>query len=102
MTEIFEDAQMRVEAIALEALRDIFHRIPFGEEITFSDGRKGIISKFYEPKITNDGAIKAGIDIKDVEGNWHLEFILQKTGWGCAPGALGAAPDMPIPEEPTQ
>ncbi len=102
MNHPFENLQLRVETIALEALRDIFHRIPFGEEITFSDGRKGVIRKFYEPKIADDGAIKAGIDIKDVEGNWHLEFILEKTGWGCSPDALGTAPTMPIPEESTQ
>jgi hypothetical protein len=39
----FNDIRLRQYSIAMEALNDLFHRIPFGEEIQFSDGRTGTI-----------------------------------------------------------
>jgi hypothetical protein len=45
----FNDIRLKQYSIAMEALNDLFHRIPFGEEIRFSDGRTGTIKPFFEP-----------------------------------------------------
>jgi hypothetical protein len=76
----------------MEAIQDIFHRIPFGEEITFSDGRKGTLQVYFEPRIFERAPghedllhqrPTAGIDISG--DGWHLEFMLVQTGWGGEP-----------------
>lgn len=75
----------RFQTLAMEALQDIFHRIPFGEEIKFSDGRVGVIRPFFQPRIDmerNDHLGKvpcAGVDIVFDDG--HLEFIIFQGGW---------------------
>lgn len=84
--EAHDKTKARVETIAMEALSDIFHRIPFGEEVLFSDGRKGTIKPFIEPTISMDrddhlkGIPRASIDIEFEDG--HLEFVLYQSGWG--------------------
>ena len=76
----FNDIRLKQYSIAMEALNDLFHRLPFGEEIQFSDGRKGTVTPFFEPKWKEDGTPVAGIDIQLSDS--HLEFELILSGWG--------------------
>ena len=82
----FERIKAKQSEIAMEALQDIFHRIPFGEEITFANGKKGKIDVFFEPKVNTDrddhlgGVPCAGIDVTFDDG--HLEFIIYHSGFG--------------------
>lgn len=84
--EMHDKTKARMTSLAMEALQDLFHRIPFGETIRFSDGREGVISKFVEPRIDTDrddhlnNCPRAGIDIQFEDG--HLEFMLYQSGWG--------------------
>lgn len=84
--EMHDRTKPRMQKIAMEALQDLFHRVPFGEKIKFSDGREGVITPFIEPNIDPDrvdhlGNVPyAGIDIQLEDG--HLEFILFQGGWG--------------------
>jgi hypothetical protein len=79
--EEFNDIRLKQYSIAMEALNNLFHRIPFGEEIQFSDGRTGTIKPFFEPKWKEDGTPVAGIDIQLSDS--HLEFELSLSGWGA-------------------
>ena len=90
----FDGIHARVTANAMEALQEIFHRIPFDTEITLADGQKAVIRKFAEPGIKQrepgfedhlHDTPSAGIDVKAADGSWHLEFILYLGGWGGAP-----------------
>ncbi len=76
----FNDIRLKQYSIAMETLNDLFHRIPFGEKIQFSDGRTGTIKPFFEPKWKEDGTPVAGIDIQFSDS--HLEFELILSGWG--------------------
>jgi len=101
MTDIetaLKEYAARTEAMALEALKEIYHRIPFGEEIHLANGQVAVIEKFVRPKIDEQGEIRAGIDVTAKDGSWHLEFTLKKTGWGAALGALGGSPIDPPKE----
>ena len=90
-----EQYKARTETMAMEALQEIFHRIPFGTEVLFANGQRGVIKEFYNPKTDEEGRIRAGIDIAAKDGSWHIEFTLEKSGWGAAPGALGGGPVNP-------
>ena len=84
-----------------EILKEIFHRVPWGQEIALSSGRKGVIKKFTEPKIKRHG---------ENEGRWyfsfdvifehgapdHIEFTIYHTGGGFG-GALAEA--IAVPEK---
>ena len=85
----FNDIRLRQYSIAMEALNDLFHRIPFGEKTKFSDGRTGTIRPFFEPEWKEDGTPVAGIDIQFSDS--HLEFQLILSGWGGT-----ASPDLNI------
>lgn len=82
----FERIAGKQGAMAMEALMDIFHRIPFGEEITFANGKKGKIEVFTKPKINTErndhlgNTPYAGIDVTFDDG--HLEFIMYYSGFG--------------------
>ena len=76
---------------ALEALQHVFARMPWGETITFSDGRKGQIHPFVEPRWTRSkkttDLVEGGFDVKFLDGG-HLEFFVHQSGWG---GSMRAA-----------
>lgn len=70
---------------ALEALRHVFARMPWGEVMEFSDGRRGRIEPFYEPRWTKGATgstqlVEGGFDIKFLDGG-HLEFQVNQSGW---------------------
>lgn len=81
-----DETKAKMTSRAMEALQDLYHRIPFGEKIMFSDGREGVITKFVEPTISTDrddhlaNIPRASIDIQFEDG--HLEFMLYQSGWG--------------------
>jgi len=81
----FNDIRLKQYSIAMEALNYMFHRIPFGEKIQFSDGRTGTIKPFFDPKWKEDGTPVAGIDIQFPDS--HLEFELMLSGWGGTPSS---------------
>lgn len=69
---------------ALEALQRVFARMPWGETFTFSDGRKGRLRPFVEPRWTHHkGTVdlaEAGFDVVFADGG-HLEFWVTQSGW---------------------
>ena len=96
-----EMVRRRQASVALEALRDLFHRIPFGSDHSFvlSDGREVWFKPFYEPRNTPEarraeveGEVEAGIDVVLPDG--HLEFRIYLSGWGGTP-AVVETPEAP-------
>lgn len=70
---------------ALEALRHVFARMPWGEVVEFSDGRRGRVEPFYEPRWKKGATgstelVEGGFDVKFLDGG-HLEFQVQQSGW---------------------
>ena len=83
----FNDIRLRQYSIAMEALNDLFHRIPFGEKNQFSDGRTGSIKPFFEPKWKEDGTLVAGIDIHaDTNGQITSTVTVGIGIYRCRPG----------------
>lgn len=91
-----DDVKARMEQHAMEALRDLFHRLPFGEKIILSNGKEAEIKVFMKPKPgrePNDEGFSdhlsnrphCGIDVTYTDGSGHLEFILYQSGWGGRP-----------------
>ena len=84
LDKLLSSVQPRVEAVAMEALTEIFHRFPWGQEMTFANGTKGAIKKFVEPRLNAEtGRPEFGFDVKGAD--WHLEFFVRQEGWGGAP-----------------
>lgn len=67
-----------------EIVREVFHRMPFGQEFTLSNGRKGRIKKFVEPRQREEGGRwEFGFDVVFDEGSPdHIEFFVKHTGGG--------------------
>lgn len=86
----FDGVSARVNAQAMEALQELFHRIPFGTKITLASGKVATIKKFIEPEIAPEGhrlagQPRAGIDVTYDDGSGHFEFSLHQSGWGGVP-----------------
>lgn len=80
----FDGIKARVNAVAFEVTQDIFHRLPWGQEIALSNGTRGTLTKWYEPKVNAEtGQTEFGIDV--IGEGWHLEFVCKQTGWGGKP-----------------
>lgn len=80
----FDGIKAKVTSVAMEAAQDVFHRMPWDQEIVMSDGRRGKILKFVEPRLNEEtGKPEFGFDIAG--DGWHLEFFVRQTGWGGAP-----------------
>lgn len=79
-----------------EILWEIFHRMPFGQTFTLSNGRVGLLKKFVEPRRRDEtGMWEFGFDIVFEKGSPdHLEFFVKHTGGGgflCEPVAVPGA-----------
>ena len=88
MTEVkkvYEHTSARMNAHAMEALQELFHRIPFGSKITLANGKTATIEPFVEPCVDHDGKLCALIDVKYDDGSGHFEFCLYQSGWGGVP-----------------
>jgi len=79
-----EGIKARINSVAEESLREIFHRMPFGQKVELSNGKTATITKFFEPK-QNEGVWQFGVDMKFDDGSGHVEFIIKQTGWEGAP-----------------
>ncbi len=90
----FDAAEVTATSIAMEAMTELFHRLPWGMEIYTSNGRKYIFKKFTEPRLNSDGKEQFGFDLKEENGNSHIEFTATRTGWGVAV-------EQPISDEET-
>lgn len=92
-----EDLLPGMYADVPEVLRELFHRLPFGEEITLANGRKGRFVKLSEPRIMREQWV-FGVDFRFDSGSPdHLEFYLKHTGGG----GFTVSSVMPA-EEPAQ
>ena len=86
----FEQERARSTAIALEVMCDVFHRMPFGQQIALSNGKTATIRPFVEPTTADDrtderkGVPQFGFDVVFDDGSGHIEFMAYKTGWGAA------------------
>ena len=94
--ELVDEAMARVNVVAMEALRELFHRMPFGTKIELANGKTATIKPFFEPRDGTEpdidcpekwkGVPCAGIDIQFDDGSGHLEFLLYQSGGGHAVG----------------
>ena len=71
--KVYEDTSPKINAHAMEALQELFHRIPFGTKITLADGKTATIEPFVEPSVDADGTPRALIDVKYDDGSGHFE-----------------------------
>lgn len=81
----FDALGERQTTYALEALQNVFARMPWGTVFEFSDGRRGRIEPFVEPRWTRDGdgstdLVEGGFDVKFLDGG-HVEFWVTQSGW---------------------
>jgi len=75
-----------------EIIREVFVRMPYGQELTLSNGRVGRIKKFIEPR-QNEGKWEFAFDVTfDVGSPDHIEFFVKHTGGG----GFVAVPTTPI------
>ena len=49
--KVYEHTSARMNAHAMEALQELFHRIPFGSKITLANGKTATITPFVEPSV---------------------------------------------------
>jgi hypothetical protein len=97
--------------IAMEVMREVFARLPFGQKFTLSDGSVAHLSKFVEPELCANESSEYyqrphfGVDVV-IEGGKldHVEISAFQTGAGMAvdPTIAGAkaSTDAQTPEEP--
>jgi len=87
MDDLYEQVTARVTSVALEALQDVYARLPYDTDIPLSNGLTARIEKFVDPEIRerDDGEERpqCAFDVKFPGG--HLEFTIELTGWGGAP-----------------
>lgn len=79
-----DTVRARMDRAAEEAIRELFARFPFGQQVTLFTGKPATLKKFYEPKL-KDGRWCFGIDLQFDDGSGHLEYVITQTGWGGAP-----------------
>lgn len=84
LNDLLETVGARVNGVAMEAVQDLFHRLPWGMEIALSNGKKCVLKKFTEPRLNEEtGRPEFGFDLKG--DDWHLEFYVRQTGWEGVP-----------------
>lgn len=84
-TDRFDELARPQTRYALEALQHVFARMPWGKVVEFSDGRRGRIEPFFEPRWRKgaEGStelVEGGFDVKFLDGG-HLEFLVTQSGW---------------------
>ena len=84
LKKVYEETSARINTHAMEVLQELFHRIPFGTEITLANGKTATITPFIEPRVDDDGKLSAVIDVKYHDGSGHFEFCVYQSGWGGA------------------
>ena len=51
LKNVYEETSARINTHAMEVLQELFHRIPFGTEITLANGKTATITPFVEPSV---------------------------------------------------
>jgi len=78
--EIRDHYEPRSNDNVLEIMHEICARLPWGQEITLSNGKKFFLKKFTEPR-EKDGVFEFGFDAKFSDDSGHVEFNVTKSGW---------------------
>ena len=51
LKKVYEETDAKINTNAMEALQELFHRIPFGTKITLANGKTATIKPFMEPSV---------------------------------------------------
>jgi hypothetical protein len=92
----FEAIRARVNQHAMEALREVFHRMPWDQPVTVGQQNAVIAQLRGQEEQVRDGShFPDGhpsrdipfftFDVRAADGSWHIEFCVQQTGWGGVP-----------------
>ena len=94
------------DAIALEVMREVFARLPYGQEFRLSDGSVARLEKLAEPELCRNEHSENyerpcfGVDVV-IEGGTldHVEISAFQTGWGMAvnPAIAKEVPGKEVP-----
>ncbi len=87
------------DAIALEVMKEVFARLPYGQQFTLSDGSVARLEKLSEPELCpNENSDyfqrpQFGVDVV-IEGGTldHIEISAFQTGSGMAVGPVNTDP----------
>lgn len=91
--KLIEEGAARASRVYEEAIRDVFARMPWGQNFTLANAAKVKISKGGDPKRVersdhlNDRWYFV-FDVEAEDGGFHVEFICYQSGWGAAPAGL--------------
>ena len=97
------------DAIALEVMREVFARLPYGQEFRLSDGSVARLEKLAEPELCRNEHSENyerscfGVDVVMTGGTLdHGEISAFQTGWGMAinPAAANPEPGKQVPRIP--
>jgi hypothetical protein len=99
------------DAIALEVMREVFARLPYGQEFRLSDGSVARLEKLAEPELCRTEHSENyerpcfGVDVV-IEGGTldHVEIFAFQTGWGMAinPPAADREPGKRVSRGPSR
>lgn len=83
--EIMQESEGALDRIVMEVLREVYARLPYGQEFELSDGSKAYLKKFYEPRNLEDRRPEFGLDVQIIGGKLdHIELHVEQSGWGRA------------------
>ncbi len=81
---VLDSSEAFYTGLTIAALEGVFARMPFGQTFTIKDGRTCTVKPFVEPRVNAKTLMpEFGFDVKG--DGWHLEFFVQRTGWGGVP-----------------
>src|SRR6516165_2057087 len=98
------------DAIALEVMREVFARLPYGQEFKLSDGSVARLEKLFEPELCRNEHSENyerpcfGVDVVIDGGTLdHVEISAFQTGWGMAinPPPADREPGKQLPRGPS-
>ena len=99
------------DRIALEVMREVFARLPYGQEFRLSDGSVARLEKLFEPELCENQHSENyerpcfGVDVV-IEGGMldHVEICAYQTGWGMAinPAVGNQEPRKQMPRGPSR
>jgi len=84
LDDVMDTVKGRMERAAEEAIRELFARFPFGQQVQLFTGKTGTLKVFHEPKLRG-GRWCFGVDLQYDDGSGHLEYTIKQTGWGGTP-----------------
>src|SRR5262245_41001616 len=109
--EAFQLGLKARETMALEVMREMFARLPYGQEFRLPDGSVARLEKLAEPELCRNEHSENydrpcfGVDVV-IEGGTldHVEIYAFQTGWGMAikPAELQVQPGKQVPRGPAR